>query len=403
MPPLPVIPSRMIADLQHLRSFGASGNGVARIAFSDADIAARAWLAHRMQDAGLRVVVDACGNLFGLPPGDAPCLLVGSHSDTQPLGGWLDGAYGVVMGLELARAALESAGPRVAVVSFQDEEGRFGGIAGSAVWSGQMSLAEADAQTDDTGLTFGSARSGAAQIGPLGAVMPQCFSAYIEPHIEQGPVLDTQTQSIGVVDTIVGVRSWTLSFTGEANHAGTTPMRLRRDAVQGVARYIVELNATFAPLITERSVWTVGRIIVSPNAASIVPGAATVSVQMRDPQTPRLEAMHRGALDLARKVAKEYGLELTATAGLALDPVPMAPELVALLAQAAEATVPGGWRQMPSGALHDASNVAAVLPAAMVFVPSIGGISHNPNEDTAEHDLIAGLQVMAWAIAKYRA
>ncbi len=397
MPPIPANPDRLLADLDHLRGIGAQGTGVARMAFSAPDIEARAWLAARMQEAGLDAIADACGNLWGLPPGDGPCLLIGSHSDTQPLGGWLDGAYGVACGLELARAALEAGGPRIAVVSFQDEEGRFGGLAGSAVWSGQMSLAEADAQTDAEGISFAEARRAAAQIAPMGEVPASRFSGFIEPHIEQGPALETAGESVGIVEAIVGVRRWTFDFIGEANHAGTTPMALRRDAVQALGQYIHELNAVFAPMVTDRTVWTLGRITVEPNAPSIVPGLASVSVQMRDAEIDRLEAMRQAAHDLARRIAEARGLELKAEAGLALDPAPMDAGLVGALCDAADRVLPGRWKRMPSGALHDASNVSAVLPSAMLFVPSIGGISHNPAEDTAREDLARGLAVLAEA------
>jgi beta-ureidopropionase / N-carbamoyl-L-amino-acid hydrolase len=402
MPPIPVNPDRMLADLDHLRTFGAVGSGVARMAFSDTDVAARAWLAKRMEEAGLAVTVDPCGNLFGLPSGDARCLLLGSHSDTQPLGGWLDGAYGVICGLEIARAAIESGGPRIAVVSFQDEEGRFGGLAGSTVWSGQMSLAEADAQTDANGLTFGAARRSIDRIARVGEVPPERFSGFIEMHIEQGPVLVSSDLSIGVVEAIVGVRRWTLTFIGEANHAGTTPMALRRDAVQAMGQYIHELNGVFSPMVTEQTVWTLGRITVSPNAPSIVPGEASISVQMRDPDAARLDAMRDAARHLAERIASERGLDLQVDEGLPLEPVAMQADLVHLLCDAAEQAAPGRWRQMLSGALHDASNVSRVLPAAMLFVPSIGGISHNPAEDTAREDLVTGLRVLAAAAGAYR-
>ncbi|MFN3955356.1 MAG: hydantoinase/carbamoylase family amidase [Pararhodobacter sp.] len=403
MPALAVDPARMLADLDRLRQFGQQGTGVARMAFSGADIAARQWLAGRMEAAGLRAVVDACGNLFGLPPGDGPCLLVGSHSDTQPLGGWLDGAWGVICGLELARAACQAGGPRIAVVSFQEEEGRFGGLAGSAVWAGQMSLAEADAQRDADGVSFGEARKAAPAIAPFGTTAPEDFLAFIEPHIEQGPVLDTAGQAIGIVEAIVGVRSWELTFTGQANHAGTTPMGLRRDAVQALGQFIHELNTVFAPLVAPDTVWTLGRITVTPNAPSIVPGAASISVQMRDADPARLEAMKAAALDLAQRIGAARGLGVDAVPGLSLEPVPMDIALAGALAEGARLHAPGQWRRMPSGALHDASNVALHLPTAMLFVPSIGGISHNPDEDTARAHLQTGLLVLAEAAGRIMA
>jgi beta-ureidopropionase / N-carbamoyl-L-amino-acid hydrolase len=407
MPMIPVDPARMLADLDHLRTIGGQGTGVARRAFSDADVAARRWLADRMRDAGLEVTVDACGNLFGLPPGDAPCLLVGSHSDTQPLGGWLDGIWGVACGLELARAAREGGGPRIAVVSFQDEEGRFGRLTGSTVWSGRMSLAEADACRDEDAardaISFAEARRRASEIGPVGAVPPDRFTAFVEPHIEQGPVLDTTGEAVGVVEAIVGVRQWSFRLEGEANHAGTTPMALRRDALQGFATYAVALNAAFAPLAGEGTVWTLGRAVVEPNAPSIVPGAVGFTVQVRDAEVPRLDAMAAEARALAEQVAAERGLALQASPGFSVEPVAMDARLRRALEAAAEAVAPGRWRSMPSGALHDASNVAAVLPSAMLFAPSIGGISHNPAEDTRREDLATALEVLAEAAGRLAA
>ena len=404
MPRIPVDPARMLAELDHLRTIGGQGTGVARRAFSDADIVARRWLAQQMRDAGLEVVVDLNGNLFGLPPGDAPCLLVGSHSDTQPLGGWLDGIWGVACGLELARAALAAGGPRIAVVSFQDEEGRFGRLTGSTVWSGLMTQDEADACRDEDALsdpiTFGEARQRAGEIGPLGAVPPERFTAYIEPHIEQGPILDTEGQAAGVVEAIVGVRQWSFRLIGEANHAGTTPMPLRRDALQGFATYAVALNAAFAPMAGPRTVWTLGRAVVEPNAASIVPGAVAFTVQVRDAEPARLDAMAAEAHALAEQTAGERGLTLEATPGFSVEPVAMDMGLRRVLEGAAETVAPGRWQSMPSGALHDASNVAAVLPSAMLFCPSIGGISHNPAEDTKREDLATGLEVLAEAAGR---
>jgi N-carbamoyl-L-amino-acid hydrolase len=395
---IPVKPERMLAELDRLRRIGGAGKGVRRPAFSDADIEARVWLASRMKEAGLETVVDPWGNLFGLPPGDGPCLLVGSHSDTQPLGGWLDGIYGVACGLELARAAREAGGPRIASVSFQDEEGRFGGLTGSAVWAGTMAEDAADRLTDAQGITLAEARRRAHEIAEVREVPPKLFSAYVEAHIEQGPVLDRTGEMLGVVEAIVGVRSATLVFSGEANHAGTTPMPMRRDAVRGFYRFANELDAAFAPLVTERTVWTLGRIVVEPNAPSIVPGSATVSVQMRDPDATRLDRLLAEALVVARRVAEAQKLDLSVSIGFTADPVPMDARMIEALADAAARVAPRRWRRMPSGALHDATNVSRVLPSAMLFVPSINGVSHNPDENTKRPDLEAGLLALAEAI-----
>lgn len=404
MPRLTPNPDRMLTDLDHLRRIGGQGSGVARRAFSDADIDARRWLAAQMQDAGLDVTVDACGNVFGLPPGDGPCILVGSHSDTQPLGGWLDGIWGVACGLELARAALAAGGPRVAVVSFQDEEGRFGRLTGSSVWSGQMTLAQADACLDqdaaENPISFAQARARASDIGPIGHVPPERFTCYLEPHIEQGPVLDTASESVGIVTAIVGIRQITIHLTGETNHAGTTPMSLRRDAVQGFAAYAVALNDRFKPLVTDSTVWTLGRVVVDPNAPSIVPGSVTFTVQMRDSDSARLDQMVQAAQTLAQDIASKHGLTCDITTGFAIEPTQMTPHLRHALETAAESVAKGRWRSLPSGALHDAANVSHVLPSAMIFAPSIGGISHNPDEDTKREDLALAFLTLSEAVSR---
>lgn len=391
--------ARFLADLHHLRRFGATGTGVVRPAFSAPDIAARDWLATRMAEAGLAVQFDAMGNLFGLAEGRS--LLLGSHSDTQPTGGWLDGALGVIAALEVARAAKLQGGPAISVVSFQDEEGRFGGTTGSAVWSGMLTLAEADATADTEGVTLAEARAG---LGPrVGAdVDPACFTGFVELHIEQGPTLDASGEQIGVVTDIVGYREMMVTLRGQQNHAGTTPMALRRDAFQGLSAFNSRLNDRLRNVVTPQSVWTIGHVTVGPNAASIVPGEVRFSMQWRDGSAERLARMQAVIDETLAEVATEMGLELDRGAVLGLEPVAMDAALRARLAEAAEVEAPGRWRLMPSGALHDATNVARLMPVAMLFVPSIGGISHAFEEDTAEADLVAGLRVLARAAGVLR-
>ena len=387
--------SRFLSDLHHLRSFGAQGTGVIRPAYSAPDIAARDWLAGRMAEAGLVVRFDAMGNLFGMA--DAPSLLLGSHSDTQPTGGWLDGALGVIAALELARASRQAGGPAISVVSFQDEEGRFGGTTGSAVWSGLLPLAEADTAEDADGVTLAEARRALGnRVG--GNVDPAQFTGFIELHIEQGPTLDTAGEQIGVVTEIVGYRELMVTLTGQQNHAGTTPMALRRDAFQGLSAFNARLNDRLCNVVTPQSVWTIGHVAVAPNAPSIVPGQVRFSMQWRDGHRDRLARMQSVIETTLAEVAVGMGLGLDIGPLLGLEPVAMDPILRARLESAAEAVAPGRWRRMPSGALHDATNVARLMPVAMLFVPSIGGISHAFEEDTAEADLVAGLRVLAQAI-----
>ena len=392
-----VDPKRFLSDLHELRSFGASGvgKGVVRPAYCASDVAARRWLAGRFVQAGLRVEVDAMGNLFGLAEG--PSLLMGSHSDSQPEGGWLDGALGVIAALEVAWAAKQAGGPAISVVSFQDEEGRFGVTTGSAVWSGHLALAQADALVDHAGVALGEARQAMADM-VTGDVQAAQFTGFVELHIEQGPTLDTAGEQIGVVTDIVGIRDMKITFEGQQNHAGTTPMHLRRDAFQALSAFNATLNDRLRNVVTPSSVWTIGHVSLHPNASSIVPGRVTFSMQWRDGDAARLGRMEQIIREVAAQTAAASDMELRYGPLLGLEPVAMDARLRAALEQGAQAVAPGQWRRMPSGALHDATNLSRLMPVAMLFVPSIGGISHAFEEDTREEDLVAGLEVLAHAV-----
>lgn len=395
---LPIDSKRFLSDLHKLRSFGASGTGVVRPAFSEADVAARGWLAERMEAAGLQPHMDPAGNLFGLA--GERSLLIGSHSDSQPEGGWLDGALGVVMGLEIARAAREAGGPAISCVSFQDEEGRYGALTGSDIWTGATSLKEADGFHATDGQSFAEARKAIAHLAQPGFVEHARFTGFLECHIEQGPVLDKAGESVGVVTSIVGLRQLQVTVCGQQNHAGTTPMAMRRDAFQGAVRIATMLNDRFRNLVTPQTVWTIGHMRLLPNASSIVPGKAVFTIQWRDGDADRLDRMERVIDSVLLEVENGTGLSVT-TDRLRHDlaPVPMDADFQSALAKAAGQVAPGKWRSMPSGALHDASNLSRLMPVGMLFVPSIGGISHDFAEDTAEADLATGLEVLARAAA----
>ena len=386
---------QLLSDLHRLRGFGSCKSGVVRPAFSEADIASRQWLAERMQDAGLRPVIDPAGNLFGLPPGGDKCLLLGSHSDTQPEGGWLDGAYGVLAALAVARSFNRSGGPPVAVVAFQDEEGRFGPLMGSTIWSGALTLSEADAMPDTTGLTFGEARQEIAALASNEFVGTDRFTGFLEIHIEQGPVLDSAAEKIGVVDSIVGIRTEMFRFTGQQNHAGTTPMALRRDAFQGLVKFADEINRRFEAVVTPTTVWTIGHVTLHPNASSIVPGRVDFSVQWRDGSDDRLDRMKEILRQTATRVAGESGLEFERSGYGAVAVTEIDDFLMGAVSRAAETLAPNQWRAMPSGALHDAAIISRIMPVAMIFVPSLKGISHDFAEDTEEEHLVLGARVLA--------
>jgi N-carbamoyl-L-amino-acid hydrolase len=269
---------------------------------------------------------------------------------------------------------------------------------GSAVWSGTQTLDSVAALTDTSGTPLSEARAAmGARLGPM--VDPAHFTRFIEMHIEQGPVLDRSGEAIGVVSDIVGIRDMVITLEGQQNHAGTTPMALRQDAFQGLAAFNQMLNDRLRNVVTPASVWTIGHVALHPDAHSIVPGRVRFSMQWRDGEADRLARMEQVIRDTANDVAQARGLRLSYGPMLGLDPVRMDTKIVDALSDAAKVEVPGRWRKMPSGALHDATNVARLMPVGMLFVPSIGGISHDFAEDTAEPDLVTGLNVLARAVS----
>lgn len=382
-------PARFLADLHTLRAIGGVSpghKGVIRRAFDADDVRARLWLAERFTDAGLEARIDPAGNVWGLR---GP-LLMGSHTDTQPEGGWLDGALGVIAALEVARS-----NPDVSVVSFQDEEGRFGATTGSEIWSGALSLAQADAMADLDGVFFADARRALPATGDFPD--PARFTAYLEHHIEQGPVLDTEGEIAGIVTAIVGLRQVDVTLSGQQNHAGTTPMHLRVDAMRGLSDADHAIRDALRNIARPHSVWTIGHVTLHPNAPSAVPGRVRFTVQWRDAETSCLDRMERAIRDALARTAEATGLTLTVSETASLPPVDMASDLRAALCAAARKHAPNAWREMPSGALHDATNVSRLMPVGMLFAPSIGGISHDFAEDTAEKDLTTCLHILAQA------
>jgi N-carbamoyl-L-amino-acid hydrolase len=230
------------------------------------------------------------------------------------------------------------------------------------------------------------------------AVDPARFTGFVECHIEQGPWLQEAGQAVGIVTDIVGIRDMTITLVGEQSHAGTTPMHRRRDAFQALSAFNAALNDRLRNIVTPQSVWTIGHVSLHPGAHSIVPGRVTFSMQWRDGDSSRLKRMENVIRQTATEIAGQSGMALSFSDMMGLEPVTMDPALRAALTSAAKAKAPDRWREMPSGALHDATNVAILMPVAMMFVPSIGGISHTFTEDTAEDDLLTGLQVMAHAL-----
>jgi N-carbamoyl-L-amino-acid hydrolase len=402
---MPVIQSqRLLADLRHLRSIGAHGRGVVRPAFSADDMAARRWLATRYAAAGLDATIDGVGNVLGRSRRAGKALLVGSHSDTQPTGGWLDGALGVIYALEVARALAEdpaTAGLPVDIVSLQDEESRFIGCLGSRSLIGALEsrMEQGVVDKDGVGLQDAMAAAGLAGVPRL-RISSERYAGFVEAHIEQGPTLEDTGHRIGIVTDIVGLRGIRFVFRGQQNHAGTTMMSRRRDASAALYELAHRINTEFPKVAGERTVWTMGRLKVDPNATSIVPGYADLDLQFRDASEAPLDAFERIVEQIVAGMNARGGVTIEAApARLPIKPTRMDEDLRAHLERAAERHAPGRWMRLPSGAFHDAGIIAARLPAAMLFIPSIGGISHDFAEDSRDDDIVLGCQVLADAVA----
>ncbi len=397
-------PARLLSDLRTLRGIGAQGKGVVRPAFSAADMEARRWLAGRFKEAGLEASIDGVGNVFGRSPHPGKALLVGSHSDTQPTGGWLDGALGVVYALEVARAlAADKTTARlpVDVVSFQDEESRFLGCLGSRSLIGDLPQNVEQAAVDRDGLKLSEAlRQAGLEGAPRIRLSRERYLGFVEAHIEQGPHLEDDARRIGVVTDIVGVRAWRVVFRGQQNHAGTTMMAIRRDAATALYEFAHRINQEFPNVAAKRSVWTMGRVKLDPNAMSIVPGYADLDLQFRDVSDVPLDAFENIALALVAEMNARGPVKVEATPLRSpILPTRMDPGLRGHIEAAAERHAPGKWQRMPSGAFHDAGIISAFLPSAMLFIPSIGGISHDFAEDSRDEDIVLGCQVLADAVA----
>jgi N-carbamoyl-L-amino-acid hydrolase len=395
-------PQRLLDDLRQLRTFGAQGTGVVRLALSPVDVESRRWLAKRLTEAGLDARIDGIGTVFGRSRAPGKALLIGSHTDTQPTGGWLDGAMGVMYGLEIARAFRESPDSRdlaVDVASWMDEEGTYAGFIGSRSFCGEpVTEVVARARNREGQLMSEAIRAAGLADQPLARMEADRYVAYLEPHIEQGGRLEAAGKRIGVVTTIVGIRELRITFRGQQNHAGTTPMEIRRDAGAALIRFAGALETEFRALAGPQTVWNIGRVEFTPGSASIVPGQAEMVLQFRDPDAARLDALEAKVTALVRSSAAAG----TVSVSVAPFDDPVAPTVMneglqRHIAQAAERHAPGAWMSIASAAGHDAQVVAGRLPCGMLFVPSIGGISHDFAEDTGDDDIVLGCQVAASA------
>ncbi len=387
-----------LADLHALRAIGRFRTGVHRPTYSPEDMESRRWLMRRLEECGLAPTIDGVGTVLGRHPGAGPHLLVGSHIESQNEAGWLDGALGVVAGIALARAGLP-----VDVCAFADEEGHFDvGFLGSRSAIGEVTEAAIDGsrnRTDGTPLREALQAAGLAGLKRMQLEAGR-YRGFLEMHIEQGTQLEAAGQRLGIVTGIVAIWQFRIVIEGQQDHAGGTTMAERRDAGLTAVRLLAAIDEAFPRICGERSTWTTGRIGLDPGAPSIIPGRAEILFQFRDVSVPVLERMEATLRALIRESNRRERCTTTLEEISRNSPALCDPGLMGALSHAAEALCPGGWQAMPSGAGHDAQNVAKVMPAAMLFVPSIGGISHHWTEDTREEDLALGARVLGAAAAR---
>lgn len=390
--------TRLLDRLEALRKVGDTGDGGSRrLALTDTDKAGRDLFVSWLKGAGLDVQIDRIGNIVGILKGssDEPAVMLGSHIDTVGSGGKYDGALGTLGALEVIETIREAGVvPRrsLAVVAFTNEEGaRFQpDILGSCVWTGDTSVAEAYALRDSDGLSVGEELQ---RIGYVGTAEPGFLKVgnYLELHIEQGPVLDAEGGGIGAVTGVQAIWWSEIVIVGEPNHAGTTPMKYRRNAALAAAKIVL-----FADQLTREIDGTVantGRIVTEPGNVNVVPGRVLMTLDLRNPDDTRLAEVERRLEAFLAELRRDSGLDVTRRDLARFPAQPFDPAMIDAVEAAARAQG-HRVRRMHSGAGHDAQMLATVVPTAMIFVPSVKGISHNPAEFTRDEDCVAGANVL---------
>ena len=389
--------TRVLADLNALRAIGAYKTGVHKPTFSEPHKQSLEWLAGKLPEAGLTATIDGIGNVLGTSTRPGPKLLAGSHLESQNYAGWLDGPLGVVYALEAARVinsdpSLQGA---VEVAAWCDEEGHFGHFLGSRSYVGQVTEADIDAARDRTsGRSMRDALHDAGLAGRTRVTAaPGRHIGYLEAHIEQGETLESSGLAIGVVTSIVGIWQYRISFAGEQNHAGTTRMGARKDAGLALAKFCVAIDERFPAASGPRTVWTTGRITLDPGAPSIIPGAAEMLFQIRDDDLTVIARLENLLRTMADEVTAIGPCSVTLERIRTGTPAMMDPRFQGAIEAASKVFAGGRSVRIPSGAGHDAQVLATIMPAGMLFVSSIGGISHHWTENTADADIVIGAQV----------
>ncbi len=394
---------RVNAHIRGLAEFGMNPQGgVSRVAYSDADKQGREYVLGLMKDAHLDVTIDAAGNIVGRRAGSVPKLpplLIGSHIDTVPEGGNYDGVVGSMGAIEVAQTLAENKitlRHPLEVVIFQNEEG---GLIGSRALSGALTEKELDL-VSRSGKTI---REGIKFIGgdptKLKEVRRERIGAYLELHIEQGNTLDTEKINIGVVEGIVGINWWDVTIEGFANHAGTTAMNNRQDALLAAAKFIQAVNRIVTS-VPGRQVGTVGRINASPGAPNVIPGKVVVSLELRDLDAAKIKLLYDKIHAEAQQIAKDSNTKFDFKEINVNTPAPTNQFMRSHITEAAH-RLGLTTKLMPSGAGHDAQDMAKLGSVGMIFIPSVGGISHSPREFSHPADITNGANVLLHAVLRF--
>jgi N-carbamoyl-L-amino-acid hydrolase len=402
--PLRVNGDRIMKHINALAEFGKNPQGgVSRVAYSDADKQGREYVLGLLREAKLDASIDAAGNLIGRRAGSASGLkplLIGSHIDTVPEGGNYDGVVGSMGAIEVAQTLAEnnvSLRHPLEVVIFQNEEG---GLIGSRAMDGELTERELDL-VSRSGKTI---RNGIKFIGgdpsQLAGVRrnKDDIAAYLELHIEQGAYLDTEKIKIGVVEGIVGINWWDVTIEGFANHAGTTAMNNRQDALLAAAQFIEAVNRIVTS-VPGRQVGTVGRINALPGAPNVIPGKVVLSLELRDLDAAKINMLYEKIRAEAQQIAAASKTKFDFKEINVNIPAPTDTRIRSLIAEAAR-ELGLSTKLMPSGAGHDAQDMARLGPVGMIFVPSVGGISHSPREFSHPEDIANGANVLLHTVLK---
>jgi len=389
--------ARVLADLNALRAIGSYKSGVHKPTFSEPHMRSLEWLAARLPEAGLAATIDGIGNVLGTSAKAGPKLLAGSHLESQNHAGWLDGPLGVVYALEAARVLNRDPSIKgaVEVASWCDEEGHFGSFLGSRSFVGGVTEADIDAARDRN--ADRSMRQALQSVGLAGRARITAergrHIGYFEAHIEQGDRLESSGLKIGIVTSIVGIWQYRITFTGEQNHAGTTRMAVRKDAGLALAKFCVAIDDSFPPICGPRTVWTTGRITLDPGAPSIIPGRAEMLFQIRDDDPAVIQRLEHKLRDMADETSRSGPCKVAVDRIRTGAPARMDARFQDAIEAASATCAEGKSVRMPSAAGHDAQVLATLMPAVMLFVPSIGGVSHHWTENTDDADIVTGAEV----------